>query len=82
MTGAALYAQLSTYLVLGGLVYSAKTVYDWGSLAFKLPIKAVGFVVLLEGVMVTAKTPWLGVVALVYLIVINGVATACTLAKR
>lgn len=75
----ALWWQLNAWLVLGGLLYSAKTVFDWGRLAFQLPIKAFGFVVLLEGVMIASKTPWLGYTALGYLVLINGVATGCTL---
>ena len=43
------WAQLSSYLVLGGLVYSATTVYAWGTMAFRSGVKATGFVVLLEG---------------------------------
>lgn len=80
--GAAIWTQLPAALVLGGLTYSAKTVYDWGRLAFELPVKALGFVVLLEGVMVASSTPWLAFTALGYLIGINGVATGCTLAAR
>jgi hypothetical protein len=69
-------------LVAGGLAYSAKTVFDWASLAFANAVKATGFVVLLEGVMVTSATTWLGVAALAYLISINAVATACKLSAR
>ncbi|HTA90913.1 MAG TPA: hypothetical protein VK745_15085 [Polyangiaceae bacterium] len=66
-------------LITGGLIYSARTVFQWGKLAFTSAFKSLGFVVLLEGVMVTSTTHWLALVALVYLIAINGVATACTL---
>jgi hypothetical protein len=66
-------------LITGGLVYSAKTVFEWARLAFTSAFKSVGFVVLLEGVMVTSTTHWLALTALGYLIGINGVATACTL---
>ena len=76
----ALYQQIATLLVLGGLLYSAKTVYAWGKLAFRAPLKAAGFVVLLEGVMVFAHTQWLALAALTYLIAINGLATGCNLA--
>lgn len=76
-----LYAQLATYLVLGGLVFSMATVYAWGKLAFRVPVKALGFVVLLEGVMVTSHIGWLSIAALAYLVCINGIATGCTLAK-
>jgi hypothetical protein len=76
----ALYSQIGTLMVLGGLVYSARTVYEWGKLAFQAPGKAFGFVVLAEGVMVTSHTPWLALSALGYLIAINGIATGCNLA--
>ncbi len=66
-------------LVIGGLAYSAKTVYEWSRLAFESAFKSIGFVVLLEGVMITSATPWLALTALGYLVVINGVATGCTL---
>lgn len=74
------YAQLVTYIVVGGLVYSAKTVYAWGQLAFQVPAKALGFVVLLEGVLIFSHTQWLSFVALAYLVGINGIATGCTIA--
>jgi hypothetical protein len=77
-----IYLQLGTFLVLGGLIYSAKTVYSWGVLAFNSRFKAVGFVLLLEGVMVAAHTTWLSVVTLVYLVAINGIATGCNLSVR
>jgi hypothetical protein len=76
---APLYAQRGLYLVLGGLTYSARTVWHWGRIAFQNAYKAAGFVVLLEGVMVTSHIVWLSVAALVYLIAINGIATACNL---
>jgi hypothetical protein len=56
-------------------------VYAWGKLAFRAPVKAAGFVVLLEGVMVFAHTQWLSVSALAYLIAINGLATGCKFAR-
>lgn len=69
----------SLALVFGGLAYSARTVYDWARMAFESAFKSVGFVVLLEGLMITSSTTWLSVLALGYLIVINGVATGVTL---
>jgi hypothetical protein len=78
-TDAPLYSQKAIYLVLGGLAYSAKTVWQWGRIAFRNALKAAGFVVLLEGVMVTSRIVWLSVAALVYLMVINGIATGCNL---
>jgi hypothetical protein len=76
---APLYSQRSFYLVLGGLVYSARTVWQWGMVAFQNVLKATGFVILLEGVMVMSHIAWLSIAALVYLMAINGVATACNL---
>ena len=74
-----LYTQRSLYLVLGGLAYSAKTVWQWGKIAFQNAFKAAGFVLLLEGVMVSSTIAWLSIAALAYLMAINGVATGCNL---
>jgi hypothetical protein len=70
---------VGVFLVIGGLLYSARTVFEWGKVAFRSPVKSAGFVLLLEGVMVTAHTPWLGYGALLYLVLINGIATGCNL---
>jgi hypothetical protein len=78
----ALYLQPLAFFVLGGLLFSAVTMYSWGRLAFLDRAKALGFVVLLEGTMITSHTAWLANVALAYLIAINGVATACNLAQK
>jgi hypothetical protein len=77
----ALYLQPAAAFVAGGLLFSAVTMYNWGRLAFAQRAKALGFVVLLEGTMVTAQTRWLALAALCYLAAINGVATACNLAR-
>jgi hypothetical protein len=74
---------LPALLALGGLIFSAPTVFDWARAALASTWKALGFVVLLEGVMVTAHTldlAWIGYVALAYLVLINAVATGCRLA--
>jgi hypothetical protein len=76
---APLAGQVATYLVLGGLAFSAPTVYGWGKIAFRSNAKAGGFVVLLEGTLTLAHTPWLSVAALVYLVAINAIATGCAL---
>jgi hypothetical protein len=82
ITAAPLWTQLSAWLVLGGLVFSALTVFQWGKIAFVSPIKAVGFCVLLEGILVGSATPWLSFSALIYLCCINAVATGCNLANK
>ena len=66
-------------LVVAGLAYSAFTVYQWARIAFKHPAKALGFVILMEGVILFSHTLWLSVAALVVLITINGTATATNL---
>ena len=76
-----LWLQPSAAFVAGGLLFSAVTMYRWGVLAFVQRAKALGFVVLLEGTMVTSHTHWLALAALCYLSAINGVATACNLAR-
>lgn len=68
-------------IVAGGLLFSAKTVWQWGQLAFADPWKATGFVLLLEGVMVASSVAPLAYGALSLLILINGVATGCQLAQ-
>ncbi len=73
------YTDPKTFLLLGGLVFSAKTVYQWGKMAFRDGSKALGFVLLIEGVMVFAATGWLSQLALGLLVVINAVATGATL---
>jgi len=71
-----------TGLVIGALLFSAPTVYEWCKAAFHSSIKAVGFVILLEGVMVFSSLHWLGVSALALLVAINGIQSACNLAIR
>ena len=66
-------------LVAFGLAYSALTVFDWARVAFRHPVKALGFCGLLEGVMTFSRTQWLGIAALTMLIVIKGIATGCNL---
>jgi hypothetical protein len=79
--GSSLLWQVPAWLVVGGLLFSALTVYRWGRVAFASPTKAVGFCVLLEGVLVFSSTPWLSFGALVYLCAINAVATGCNLSR-
>jgi uncharacterized membrane protein HdeD (DUF308 family) len=74
--------QLNAYIVLGGLIYSAITVFTWAVLAFQNRLKAFGFVLLLEGVMTFVAIPWLSLTALALLVGINGVATGCNLSRR
>ena len=76
-----LYTQVLTYVIVGGLAYSAITVYSWALLAFKSRVKALAFVVLLEGTMVVSSNVLLNSAALFYLAFVNGTATGCTLAE-
>lgn len=64
-------------LVLGGLAYSAKTVYQWGRAVFADRFKAVGFTLLVEGILTFGHSDCLIFPALGILILINGIA-ACT----
>lgn len=66
-------------LVAGGLVFSAKTVWQWAMMAFGDPWKATGFVVLQEGVLLLSSTSWLAYGALALLVGVNAVAAACRL---
>ena len=69
-------------LVAGGLLYSAPTVYAWIRAAYGSVVKAVGFVVLMEGLMTFAQTLWLSIAGLVILVFINAVFSACALQVR
>jgi len=74
-----LETQPAAFLVAGGLLFSAKTVFAWGKRAFRDGAKAAGFVLLLEGVMITSAVPVLPLVLLAILVAINGIATGCAL---
>lgn len=75
------YTQPELLIVVGGLIYSARTVYQWGKLAFSSWAKAAGFTLLLEGVMTLSEQTWLATLALIYLCLINAIATGVTLAR-
>lgn len=74
-----LHVQTTTYLVLGGLVFSAKTVFQWLRRAWRDGWKAAAVVLILEGIMVQSSVPVLPWVILAILVAINGTATACIL---
>lgn len=81
---APLYFQLPSLMVIGGLIYSAMTVFSWAKVAFKNPVKAVGFVVLLEGTMTFSHSgvggvPILSLAALALLVSINAIAAGAML---
>lgn len=78
--GEAGWASLPGAIVVGGLLFSAITVYKWGRRAFGGAVKAIGFVVLSEGVMSFSHTPWLSLVVLGFLVGINAVANGANLA--
>ncbi len=67
-------------VVAGCLLFSSLTVYAWGRAAFGSPAKALGYVLCLEVVMTFSPTEWLAVLALLFLVGINAVATGATLA--
>lgn len=68
-------------VVAACLLFSVRTVWQWGRAAFAERMKAACLVVAIEGMMVCSPTPWLAQLALLYLICINAVATACILAQ-
>lgn len=69
-------------MVLGGLLYSALTVYEWGTKAFEHKGKALGYVVLIELTLTLSPIEWLSHVALCLLICINGINTGTKLALK
>jgi hypothetical protein len=69
-------------IVAAGLLFSVRTVWIWGRSAFGEGLKSTCLVITIEGMMVFSPTVWLAQLALAYLVVINAVATACTLARE
>jgi hypothetical protein len=67
-------------IVIGGCLFSAITVYKWGRRAFDSTFKALGFVVLSEGVMTFSQTSWLSMLMLSFLVAINAIANGALLA--
>lgn len=63
-------------IALAGLLFSAKTVWQWGRDVFACVYKATGYAFLMEGVMITSGNVWLSSGALVFLVGINAIATA------
>jgi hypothetical protein len=69
-------------IVYAGLLFSALAVMGWSSNVFGSKAKALGFTLLLEGIMMTSSAAWLTAIALTYLVLINAVANGCRLALR
>jgi hypothetical protein len=80
-----LLEQVPTYFVIGALCFSAPTVYSWCKAAFNSSLKALGWVLLIEGVMVSPLPDCLHPLAWIclgYLVCINAVATGCNLSLK
>lgn len=69
-------------MVVGGLTYSATSVYAWARQAFHYRLKALGFVFLLEGTVTFATEHWLSGAGLAILVIINGVSAAVALQAK
>lgn len=69
-------------MVAACLLFSVRTVWQWGFRSSGERIKASCWVIALEGLMIASPTQWLAVVALFYLIGINAVATACVIVRQ
>lgn len=76
-----LYAQVKAYFVLGALLVSAISVFDWTSRAFhKDYVKAGGFVLFTEGSMLTSGNPYVVGALLCLLVTINAIVAGANLA--
>jgi hypothetical protein len=73
---------IKTLLILGALVFSAKSVMAWTKRAFADTYKALGWTVLVEGVMLNTDAHWLSFTMCGLLIAVNTVATGCNLALQ
>ena len=68
-------------LITGSALFSSLTVIDRGRRILLNTPKAIGFAVLVEGVMITSQTEWLALSSLGLLIIVNSVACAVALAR-
>jgi len=76
------WAAWAHWAILGGLLFSGTTVFQAGRQAFRSDLKAVGFVVLTELVMIFSSIYWLGMAALFLLVLTNAVATGTNVALQ
>jgi hypothetical protein len=76
------YWSIYTVLTLGGMLFSAKSVFYWTKSAFKDSMKAFGFVCLVEGSMIFSHISWVGWLGLAILIGINAIASAANLVLK
>lgn len=76
------WVQTPVLVILGCLIYSSLTVYQWMKEFTGFASKAIGFVVALEVVMITTKAPWLMYWALGLLVFVNAVVGASNMAVK
>jgi hypothetical protein len=69
-------------IAAGGLIYSAPKVFLWGVSAWGSILEAAGMVLILEGIMTFVPGLWLPLVALLVVVFINAVYSACRLQIR
>lgn len=70
-------------LIAAGGLFSAKSVYGWGVSAFASDkLKAIGYAVLIEGVLLLSPYLFLKILAGLYLLGINAIATGANLMER
>ena len=81
-----IFVQPTSYFVLGGLCFSAPTVFSWLRACFSGSIlKSLGWIILIEGIMVYPLPEMLRPLAwtsLFFLVAINSVATGCNLSAK
>lgn len=63
-------------LVAGGLLYSSTSVFLWALSYFHSKLKAIGFVILLEGILTLSSVEWLSISGLAILMSLNAVTAA------
>lgn len=81
-TLAQLHAAALVVFVAGGLVFSARSVYEWGAQAFGSRLLAFGFAACIEGAMVLSTQQWVVMLCLGYLVAINAAHKGAHMAKQ
>lgn len=70
------------FLIAAAMVFSGITVFHWMRQSFGSSAKAFGFMVCLDGAMLFSELLPLRISALILLILVNALASACNLALR
>ena len=73
---------ISWVFVVGALIMSFSSVYNWFTAAYSSKVKGFGCALALEGVMTFCHIFWLSIICLSVLVFVNAVSSACAFQIR